>query len=219
MKFNDITTTITPAQAARSALRKESIVVENLGGKRLREELARVAREIDTLASKGGKEYTRAVLHKEIYEDLANVGAHLVEADLDEDNLEQAEVVIAAKAMNHDFQGFIEDVADMLGSDMITLVDQIKERFGDAAGEQYAQTVKTALEGAIDTLTQTKDSLDSAISALTGGGDAMLAPPPVAGAEAGATPGAEAGAEAPIFPSSAGPEAEPTGREIKSDVA
>ena len=216
MKFNDITTTITPAQAARSALRKESIVVENLGGKRLREELARVAREIDTLASKGGKEYTRAVLHKEIYEDLANVGAHLVEADLDEDNLEQAEVVIAAKAMNHDFQGFI---AEFLDKTNFKSYDQIKERFGDAAGEQYAQTVKTALEGAIDTLTQTKDSLDSAISALTGGGDAMLAPAPVPGAEAGATPGAEAGGEAPIFPSSAGPEAEPTGREIKSDVA
>ena len=218
MKFNDITTTITPAQAARSALRKESIVVESLGGRRLREELARVSREIDTLASKGGKEYTRAILHREIYEDLANVGVHLVEADLDEDNLEQAEVIIAAKAMNHDFQGFIEDVADMLGSDMITLVDQIKARFGDAAGEQYAQAVKGALEGAIDTLTQTKDSLDSAISALTGGGDAMMTPP-APGAEMGGAPGAEAGGEAPIFPSSAGPEAEPTGREIKSDVA
>jgi len=209
MKFNDITT-INPAKAARSALRKESIVVdETLGGRRLREELARINEEIDTLSSKGGEAYTRAILHREVYEDLANVDAVIFEADLDEDNLEQAEVIIAAKAMNNEFQGMIEDVADMLGSDMITLVDQIKARFGDGAGEQYAQTVKTALESAIETLTQTKDSLDSAITGLTSGG-AAIAP---------AVPGAEAGAEAPIFPSSAGPEAEPTGREIKSDIA
>jgi hypothetical protein len=211
MKFNDITTTKTPAQAARKALRNESIVVnEALAGRRLREELSRVQQEIDTLASKGGEAYTRAILHREIYEELANVDAVLFEADLDEDNLEQAEVVIAAKAMNTEFQGMIEDVADMLGSDMITLVDQIKARFGDAAGEQYAQTVKTALEGAIDMLTQTKDSLDSAISGLTSGG--AITP------ELGAEPGAEAGAEAPIFPSSAGPEEEATGREMKSDI-
>jgi len=215
MRFNDITTTKTPAQAARSALRKESIVVPQLSKNRLREELARVQKEIDTLASKGGSAYTRAVLHKEIYEDMANVGAFIVEGDLDEDNLEQAEVVIAAKAMNHEFQGFIEDVADMLGSDMITLVDQIKERFGDAAGEQYAQTVKGALESAIDSLTQTKSSLDSAISALTGGGEAA----PALGAPVGDELGAPEGGEAPIFPSSAGPEAEATGREMKSDIA
>jgi hypothetical protein len=205
MKFNDITST-NSAQAAKRALRKESIEVADLGGRRLREELQRVNEEIDTLASKGGEAYTRAILHREIYEDMAKVDAVIFEADLDEENIEQAEVVIAARAMNNEFQSMIEDVADMLGSDMITLVDQIKARFGDAAGEQYAQTVKTALEGAIDTLTQTKDSLDGAISGLTG---------PVPAAEPAAPADATA---APIFPSSSGPEAEATGREIKSDA-
>jgi len=211
MKFNDITTIKTPAEAARAALRNESIVVdESLGGRKLCEELARINAEIDTLSSKGGSAYTRAILHREIYEDLANVGAYLLEGDLDDDNLEQAEVVIAAKAMNHEFQGFIEDVADMLGSDMITLVDQIKERFGDAAGEQYAQTVKGALEDSINSLMQTKSTLDTAISTLQTGGETL--PTELPGAEAGAE-------EAPIFPSSAGPEEETTGREIKSDIA
>jgi hypothetical protein len=211
MKFNDITTLKTPAEAARAALRNESIVVdESLSGRKLREELALINKEIDTLSSKGGSAYTRAILHREIYEDLANVGAYLNEGDLDDDNIEQAEVVIAAKAMNHEFQGFIEDVADMLGSDMITLVDQMKERFGDAAGEQYAQSVKGALEDSINSLMQTKSTLDAAISTLQSGGEAM--PTELPGAEAGAE-------EAPIFPSSAGPEGEPTGREMKSDIA
>lgn len=207
MKFNDITLITTPAEAARSALLKESIVIEdNLPGYRLREELARVREEIDMLASKGGAAYARAILHKEIYE-----GA-LLEADLDNAGIEQAEVIIAAKAMNKKFQDMIEDVADMLGSDMITLVDQMKQRFGDGAGEQYAQTVKGALEGAIDTLTTTKDSLDSAITGLTNPSE--VAP---AGDEFGADLGADE--QAPIYPSSTGPEEEPTGREIKSEIA
>jgi hypothetical protein len=208
MKFNDITTTKTPAQAARSALRKESIVVESLGGRRLRQELARVNEEINILASKGGQAYTRAILHKEIYEEMANVDAVLFEGELDDADIEQAEVVIAAKAMNHEFQGMIEDVADMLGSDMITLVDQIKERFGDAAGEQYAQTVKAALDTAITSLMDTKNTLDTAISSLTSGEQAM-------NPDMSAEPADDA---APIFPSSSGPEGETTGREMKSGI-
>ena len=208
MKFNDITTIKTPAQAARSALRKESIVVESLGGRRLRAELARVNEEINILASKGGQAYTRAILHREIYEEMANVDAVLFEGDLDDADIEQAEVVIAAKAMNHEFQGMIEDVADMLGSDMITLVDQIKERFGDAAGEQYAQTVKTALDTAITSLMDTKNALDSAITSLTSGDQ----PAGIDATDMAAEPAA------PIFPSSAGPEGEATGREMKSGI-
>lgn len=212
MKFHDISNTTTAAEAARQALRRQSIVVdENLGGRKLREQLDIVKREIDALASRGGADYTRAVLHREIYEDLANVDAVLFEAELDDADLEQAEVVLAAQSMSKEFQGMIEDVADMLGSDMITLVDQIKAKFGDGAGEQFGQAIKTALETAIDTLTQTKDSVDAAITGLT---SPMAAPAvePELGADAG---GEET---APVFPSSSGPEEEPTGREIKSDI-
>ncbi len=211
MKFNDITTIQTPAEAARRALRKESVSVKQLGGRALREQLERVKQEIDTLASRGGAEYTRAILQREVYESMADVDSVLFEADLDDADLDQAEVVIAARSMNKDFQGMIEDVADMLGKDMITLVDQIKQRFGDGAGEQYAQTVKAALEGAINSLMQTKDTLDSALTGLTSGGSTDMLP---------AVPSEEAAdSEAPIFPSSSGPEEEPTGREMKSDIA
>lgn len=208
MKFNDITTIKSPAAAARQALYRESIAVnESLRGDRLQEELTRITEEINILASHGGNEYARAVLHREIYRDMAQVDASLYESDLDDGGLEQAEVVIAAKAMNKKLQDMIEDVADMLGSDMITLVNEMKQRFGDASGEQYAQVVKGALEAAIDTLTSSKDSLDSAITSLTSGEAPM-----------GMTDIDAAGADAPIFPSSAGPEDEPTGREMKSDI-
>lgn len=208
MKFLDISTTTTPAEAAKQALRRQNIHIdENLAGRRLREQLEIVRREIDELASKGGATYTRAVLQKEVYEDLATSDSMLFEGDLDDADLEQAEVVLASQSMSKQFQGMIEDAADMLGSDLITLVDQVKAKFGDGAGEQFGTSVKTALETAIDTLTQTKDSIDAAIKGLTS---------PMAAVE----PSDEAGGEepAPVFPSSSGPETEPTGREIKSDV-
>lgn len=204
MKFNDITNTTSPAKAARESLRRQNIAInETLSGRALRDELQKTHNDIKVLSSLGGEAYTRAILQKEIYEDMANVDVVLFETALEDVDIEQAEVIIAARSMNNDFQGMIEDVADMMGSDMITLIDQIKARFGDGAGEAYAQTVKTALAGAIETLTQTKDSLDAAISELSTGVAA-----PMVGDES----------DSAIFPSSAGPEEEPTGRELKSDT-
>lgn len=208
MKFQDISTIVTPAQAAKAALRKQSIVVdESIGGRKLREQLAIVTKEIDALASRGGEAYTRAILHKEIYEDLANVDAVLYEAELDDADLEQAEVILAAQGMSKEFQDMIENVADMLGSDLITLVDQIKAKFGDGAGEQFGTAIKGAIESAMDTLTQAKDSIDGAISGLTNPTAAPAMDLDVDSEE-----------PAPVFPSSSGPESEPTGREIKSDA-
>lgn len=208
MKFQDISTIVTPADAAKAALRKQSIVVdESIGGRKLREQLAIVTKEIDALASRGGEAYTRAILHKEIYEDLANVDAVLFEAELDDADLEQAEVVLAAQGMSREFQDMIENVADMLGSDLITLVDQIKAKFGDGAGEQFGTTIKGAIESAMDTLTQAKDSIDGAIGGLTNPTAAPAMDLDVDSEE-----------PAPVFPSSSGPESAPTGREIKSDA-
>ncbi len=212
MKFQDISTIKTPADAARDALRKQSIVVdENIGGYRLREQLEIVRREVDHLASRGGEAYTRAILHREIYEDLANVDVVLHEAELDDADLEQAQVVLAAQSMSKEFQDMIETVADMLGSDLITLVDQIKAKFGDGEGEQFGTAIKTAIETAMETLNQTKTSVDTAISALTN-------PTAAPATDLGADLGSDSEETAPVFPSSSGPESEPTGREIKSDA-
>ena len=136
MKFNDISNNTAPAEAAREALLKQSIVIEeSVSGSSLRDHLGDIQKELDTLASKGGAEYTRAVLHKAVYEDMANVDAEvIVEAEFGDDDIEQAEIIIAATGMSKEFQDMIEDSADMLGSDLITLVDQIKSKFGDGAG-------------------------------------------------------------------------------------
>lgn len=213
MKFNDISNNQTPADAAREALLKQSIEIdESVQGSQLRDHLGDLQRELDTLSSKGGEEYTRAVLHKAVYEDLANVDAEpIFEAELEDEDIEQAEVIIAANGLSKEFQGMIEDCADMLGSDLITLVDQIKSKFGDAAGEQFGTSIKDSLQSAMDVLTTTKDGVDSAISGLK---DPMSAP----AVDAGGLDDIEGTDDEVVMPAMAGPEEEPTGRELKSEV-
>jgi hypothetical protein len=212
MKFNDISNNTAPAEAAREALLKQSIVIEeSVSGSSLRDHLGDIQKELDTLASKGGAEYTRAVLHKAVYEDMANVDAEvIVEAEFGDDDIEQAEIIIAATGMSKEFQDMIEDSADMLGSDLITLVDQIKSKFGDGAGEQFGTAIRSSLQSAMDVLTTTKDGIDAAISQLK---DPMSAPV----ADPGMEPELGDDVEA-VTPAMSGPEEEPLGRELKSEL-
>ena len=215
MKFNDISNNTSPAQAARDALLKQSIEIdESVQGSQLRDHLGDLQKELDTLSSKGGEEYTRAVLHKAVYEDLANVDAEpIFEAELGDDDIEQAEIIIAANGLSKEFQGMIEDCADMLGSDLITLVDQIKSKFGDGAGEQFGTSIRDSLQAAMDVLTTTKDGVDSAINGLK---DPMSIP---ATDDAGMDDMADTGMDdEAVMPAMSGPEEEPTGRELKSEL-
>ena len=213
MKFNDISNNQRPGEAAREALLKQSIEIdESVRGSQLKDHLGDLQKELDTLSSKGGEEYTRAVLHKAVYEDLANVDAEpIFEAELEDSDIEQAEVIIAANGLSKEFQGMIEDCADMLGSDLITLVDQIKAKFGDAAGEQFGTSIKDSLQSAMDVLTTTKDGVDAAISGLK---DPTSAP----AIDTDADIDMGDADEAPVMPAMAGPEEEPTGRELKSEI-
>ena len=213
MKFNDISNNHTPADAAREALLKQSIEIdESVQGSQLRDHLGDLQKELDTLSSKGGEEYTRAVLHKAVYEDLANVDAEpIFEADLEDEDIEQAEIIIAANGLSKEFQGMIEDCADMLGSDLITLVDQIKSKFGDSAGEQFGTSIRSNLQSAMDVLTTTKDGVDAAINGLK---DPMSAPAVDTG-ELGDIEGTD---DEVVMPAMSGPEEEPTGRELKSEL-
>lgn len=215
MKFNDISTNVSSAEAARTSLRKQNVQIdENIGGVQLRDVLDTVRREVDQLSSKGGAEYVAAVLQKEVYESLLDQESVVTEGELDDTDLEQAEVVIAAQSMSSEFQDMIEDVADMLGSDLITLVDQIKAKIGDAEGQAFGDAIKNSLTTALDTLTSTKDAVDSAIASLT---DPMAATDTAGDMDMDMDMDMPAD-DAPVMPSSSGPEEEPTGRELKGDI-
>ena len=135
-----------------------------------------------------------------------------------EQDLDQAEAVLAAKSMVSDLQDMTEEIAKMQVETLMSLVDRMKEVFGVEQADQFNQTVEGVLQGTLDNLKDAHSQVSNAILTLTGeapapeagpmGGEAG-APAPMGGEEIGGAEGL-GGAEA-----ASGPAEEPTGREIK----
>ena len=85
-----------------------------------------------------------------------------------ESDLEQAEVVLAAKSITQDIQDLLEKVAKLRVDDLLPLVDEIKLKFDQATSEQYKMAVDAELEQLQAALTASKDVLDNQASILNG---------------------------------------------------
>ena len=144
----------------------------------------------------------------------------------EDQNLEQAETLLAAKDLSDQLQDMAEDAAKMAVDRLMPLVDTMKSQFGQPAAEGFNQVVKDNLQKVLDTIIAAKDQTDNAILTLQGGGTPEIAgdisqPLP---AEPGAAPDGEEGAdidfdkEFDAMAATSGPEKEPLGRAKKSDL-
>lgn len=140
-----------------------------------------------------------------------------------EQELAQAQTLIAAKSMSDELQSMAEKVARMSVDDLMPLVDNMKTQFGPEAAEGYNSAVKAQLDSLLQAVQSAKSQSDDAVLALQSGGvpgvqtdisAAGTAPVPAE------MPGAEMGDEEPegdgfgTTPSDAGGE-EPLGRAKK----
>lgn len=100
-----------------------------------------------------------------------SVGQMLMSMMLKEDqDLAQAQTLLAAKALSDDLQTMAEKVAKMSVEDLMPLVDTMKEQFGMEAAEGYNNMMKAGLEELLKTVTSSKDTSDNAIMQLQAGG-------------------------------------------------
>jgi len=90
-----------------------------------------------------------------------------------ENDLDQAELVLAAKSMAQDLQDMTEKVAKMRVDDLLPLVDRIKDTFDQQTGERYQQAVDAELEKLQQELTASKDVVDNQASVLNGDSNDM----------------------------------------------
>lgn len=138
----------------------------------------------------------------------------------EEQDLAQAETLLAAKAMSDELQGIAEKLAKMGVDDLMPLVDIMKEQFGQDAANAFNGVVKAALDASLQAVTSSKESADNAILAMQQGG--------VPGAEADISttemPGEEPegdedlGDEFGATPAAAGEPEEPLGRAKKPEA-
>lgn len=136
---------------------------------------------------------------------------------LNESEVQQAQVVLAAQDMVDKMQGMLEDVSELQFKELPALVDSIKNQVGVDQASQFNADATAALTGLLQNIQGAKQQLDSALGVVTGqpsmppGGADMAAAGADMGAAAGdmAAAGADMGAELPPEPDMAEPGMEP----------
>jgi len=107
---------------------------------------------------------------------------------LNESEVQQAQVILAAQDMVDKMQGMLEDVTELQFKELPALVDSIKNQVGMEQAQQFNTDATAALSGLVGNLQGAKQQLDAALNVVTG----QAAP---GGAIPGAADAAMAGAD------------------------
>jgi hypothetical protein len=87
---------------------------------------------------------------------------------LQESEVQQAQVVLAAQDMVDSVQGMLEDVSEMQYKELPALVDSIRNQVGTSQADQFNTDANTALQTMIQSLQGAKQQLEQALSVVTG---------------------------------------------------
>jgi hypothetical protein len=87
---------------------------------------------------------------------------------INEDEVSQAQVVLAAQDMVDRVQKMVEDMIDLQYKDVPALADTMKGELGTEQAMQFKDAMSTALSTLSDTLTATKEQMDAAVAIVTG---------------------------------------------------
>lgn len=229
MKLSDLSIT---TQQKQSVL--ESFLRQNYGLKIATMDQSKVRRVLEDVEQKKlnfidstpsyhtNKDYTKLALVSEALKIMlkelapARPPKHLSESALNEEqDLNQAELILAAKDIVANLQDLAEDIAKDQVDDLMPLVSRMKETFGIEQAEQFESTASAALTSAMEALKQAHDDMMNAVLVLSG--EQPAAAMPVAGTEGepsadDVTGDAFAGVDA-----ASGPVEEPLGREEKGE--
>jgi hypothetical protein len=89
-------------------------------------------------------------------------------AILEDNDVQQVQVVLAAQDMVDKVQKMIEEFSEMQYKELPALVDSIRNQVGTAEADAFNNSATAALEGLIANLQNSKSQLDQAKSILTG---------------------------------------------------
>lgn len=90
------------------------------------------------------------------------------ESVLSEDEVSQAESMMAAKDMVDSIQGMLEDVSRMLNEQLPPLTDNIRANIGAAQADSFQGSASGTLNTLLSAVQQARTSMDSTVRSLTG---------------------------------------------------
>jgi len=101
--------------------------------------------------------------------------------------VEKSQVILAAQDMVDSLQKMIEEVNDMLVKELPALTDSIQSEIGVNEAASFNQSASQALATLNQTLSQSKQSVQGAMNAMTGQGDPSALGAPAGGEEMAVT--------------------------------
>ena len=118
---------------------------------------------------------------------------------LQESEVQQAQVVLAAQDMVDQVQGMLEDITELQFKELPALVDSIRNQIGMDQANQFNTDATAALSGLVQNLQTAKASLETSLGVVTGQQSAPVVPGAAdAAADIGAAVGDEIAADADI---------------------
>jgi hypothetical protein len=83
-------------------------------------------------------------------------------------DLDQAEVLLAAKQMADDLQKMAEQLASMQVEDLMSITNAMKEQVGPAEAEAFSAAAEAAIAGALDAVKAANEGVSNAVLAAQG---------------------------------------------------
>jgi len=136
---------------------------------------------------------------------------------LNESEIQQAQVVLAAQDMVDKMQAMLEDVSELQFKELPALVDSIKNQVGVDQAAQFNADATAALTGLLQNIQGAKQQLDAALGVVTGQAPAGAAAAGAMGADIAAGAGDMAAAGADM--AAAGAMGAEAGADMGADVA
>jgi hypothetical protein len=87
-------------------------------------------------------------------------------------DLDQAEVLLAAKQMADDLQKMAENLASMQVEELMSIVNAMKEEVGTAEAEAFEAAVEAAISGALEAVKGANEQVNNAVLTAQGQGPA-----------------------------------------------
>jgi hypothetical protein len=86
-----------------------------------------------------------------------------------ESEVEQAEVLIAAKGFAQEMQSMIEKVGRLQNEDLGPVVDQMRETYGNEIADSFNNQLDTSLQGILDNMKETQQVMNNAVNDIAQG--------------------------------------------------
>lgn len=92
----------------------------------------------------------------------------------EQSEVDQAEVIMAVRALADDIQGQIERLGRMMNEDLPAIADQLRSENGAQTASSFSEKLNGALSSHLEATKQLKSQFDSAIATVTGDSTAEL---------------------------------------------